>query len=195
MAKISSTAELQERCDFAKTKAIGRVIIAHATGLHEGEADRGAHEFETVTTELLAHGFCAVETVAVVGCEAPDVVGETGILAVIVEIQDCARVGNYRVDLLSVTNHRRVVQDCLHPCVIEVRNVVSVKIFEDSSVTRATAKNGEPTETRLCAFQGQEFKESRVVVHRHAPLSVVIRDVEFVVATPRAAGGLAHFNQ
>ena len=46
----------QGLCVVWVTKAVGRVVVYHAAGLHEGVANGGAYKGEATAFQVLAHG-------------------------------------------------------------------------------------------------------------------------------------------
>ena len=64
-----------------------------------------------------------------------------------------------------------------------------VEAGEGPAVALALAEDGEPAQPGLSALEHQELEEQPVVVHRHAPLLVVVGVEEGLVAHPGAAHG------
>src|SRR4051794_27913325 len=64
---------------------------------------------------------------------------------------------------------------------------LGIEAVEGSAEVLAFAQNGDPGKSGLKAVEHELFEERAVVVFRHAPLVVVIREVERVLAYPAAA--------
>jgi hypothetical protein len=64
------------------------------------------------------------------------------------------------------------------------------QLFEGGAEGFALAENGDPGESGLEALEHEEFPEGAGVGFGEAPFAVVIGEVEWVGAGPRAAGFL-----
>src|SRR5690606_8155270 len=67
------------------------------------------------------------------------------------------------------------------------RDLVEIEAVEGLAVGRALAQDGDPGEPGLRAFEHQELEETSIVVHRNAPLPIVVSEVERVLPGPGAA--------
>ena len=67
-------------------------------------------------------------------------------------------------------------------------NFLRVEMVKGAAVIFAFGENRRPAEAGLCALENQEFEERAIVVQRHAPLGVVVGEIERI-AGPRAGDG------
>ena len=148
-----------ERLDFAEAKALSRVVISHARGLSQGKANRGTHEFESVAHQLLTHDLGARGAINVAVGDRPQVVGKTGIFAALSQGKDGVGVGDDRDNLLTMTNHARVVHYRRRALITEAGDNDRVEVLEHPPIALATSKHRQPTQTRLCALQSEKFEE------------------------------------
>src|SRR5205085_5317425 len=60
-----------------------------------------------------------------------------------------------------------------------------MEVGEQPPIVRSFLEDGGPAQASLSGFEDQEFEQSLIVVHRHAPFRVMVLDVEGA-AGPRA---------
>ena len=58
--------------------------------------------------------------------------------------------------------------------------ISGIKIVEHFAIALALAKNRIPAQSGLRAFQNQKFEQHPVVVYRHTPFGVVIRNIPLI---------------
>jgi hypothetical protein len=177
-------------------EAVYQVVVDHAHGLHEGVADRGAHEGEAALPELPAHGVGlrraaghlpqalprvlfrpAAGELPDEPIEAPELPphGEQG-----------PGIPDRAADLQLVAHDPRIGQELLHPGVPVGGDPIGVEAVEGPAVVLPLSQDGEPGKAGLGAFQNQELEEPPVVVDGNAPLPVVVVAIERIVARPGA---------
>src|SRR5207247_2892190 len=86
------------------------------------------------------------------------------------DAEERARVADRALDLEAVADDAGILQQTFDARRIELGEcpVVIVALLEDRG----------PAESRLSALERQELEENAVVMHGHAPLAIVILDVE-----------------
>src|SRR5262249_21736026 len=164
-------------------KARSFVRVDHADGLHERLADRRPDESETVLLEVLAHRLRRRER--------PDVAVERAVLAT--DGEEGAGVGDRRLDLATVPNDAGIVQQTANLRRRIARDLLGVEAIEGLPVRRALAEDRRPGQPGLGALDDQAFEQPGVVVPGHAPLGIVLADVEGALgpAAGATAGGHA----
>src|SRR5207302_399316 len=121
--------------------------------------------------------------------ERPEVAVEGAELAL--HGEEGAGVADRRVDLQPVTHDGRVLEQRPAAARIEARHPPRVEAGERTAVARALAEDRRPREPRLGALEREHLEEPPLVVHRAAPLLVVIADVVRVGAGCPGAAALA----
>ena len=116
--------------------------------------------------------------------EAPDVGVEGAEL--LLDGQEGTGVADRRLDLGPVADDAGVGQELLHPGRREARHLGGVEVGEGLAVAGAALEDGGPAEAGLRPLEHQELEVGGVVVHRHAPLGVVVGD-HLVALRPLAA--------
>ena len=119
--------------------------------------------------------------------ETPDVAVEAAEL--LLHGQERAGVVDGRVDLQPIPDDPAVGQQALHLACTVAGHGLRIEAVECAAIALPPTKNRQPAQTRLRALEHQHLEEAPVIVQRHSPLLVVIRDVERVGRAPRAAGG------
>src|SRR5262249_44643305 len=71
-------------------------------------------------------------------------------------------------------------------------DLVRIEIVECRAEIVALAQDGDPGKTRLESIQHQFFVKRAMVIFRHAPFVVVIRDIDRVFAGPVTANDWLH---
>src|SRR5690606_31526591 len=118
--------------------------------------------------------------------EAPDVSIEAAEL--LLHGEEAAGVRDRGLDLLPVADDAGIGEQPLDRAAVEARDARRVEIGERAPVAVALAENRPPREARLRGFEHEELEVLPVVVHRDAPLLVVVALVRGIdVQAPRAA--------
>src|SRR5204863_5125588 len=102
-------------------------------------------------------------------------------------VQTCA----LPIYLQPVTHDGRVLEQRRAAARIEARHPPRVEAGERTAVARALAEDRRPREPRLGALEREHLEEPPLVVHRAAPLLVVVADVVRVGAGCPSAAALA----
>src|SRR6185503_3036884 len=116
--------------------------------------------------------------------EPPDVTVERAEL--LLHVEERARVRHGGFDLEAVSNDPGVVHEPCPPTRIESCHAGRIESGEGLSIVLPFAKDGAPGEPGLRALQGQELEEAEVIVHRHAPLFIVVAPHQWVRSGPGA---------
>ena len=177
------------------------MVVDHADGLHEGVADGGADEFEAAFFQVLAHrvgllgrGGNLLERFPLVlnrssADEGPDIRIETAEL--LLHGQKGLGVADRRGDFQPVPNDAFILQQLLLSGLAVFRDLGRVETVVRLSVMVPLFQDGLPAQSRLRAFEDQEFEQQPVIMHGYAPFLVVIADVVVrglsVPVQPRAA--------
>jgi hypothetical protein len=64
---------------------------------------------------------------------------------------------------------------------------LNVEACERTAEVFAFPQDREPTQTRLKALEADFFEQSRVVVHRASPFTIVVFDIQRIVTAPPTA--------
>src|SRR5918996_3141051 len=186
----------REPGDHALTVAVQRVVIEEADGLHERVADRRSHEAEPAASQVGAerarHGGLGGHRahrappalLRPPRDEAPQVLGERAVLGL--HGQERPRVPDGGLDLPAVAHDALVREEPANVPGAEAGDAPGVEARERAPVALALPQDGRPRQPGLGALEEQELEEPPVVAYGHAPLTIVILDVERV-ARPVAA--------
>src|SRR5262249_7118926 len=177
-------------------ETIGEMVVDHTDGLHKGVADRRAHEAKAAFLQSLAHGvrfrsFCRHSLASgPVGLfwPSPHKLPDIGVEAanLFLDSQEGAGVRDGGGDFQAVADDAGILQKLANFLGVVAGDALRLEVVEDFALARSFAEDRVPTETGLCTFQNEKFKQYAVIVNRHAALFVVIRDVP-AVCGPRAA--------
>ncbi len=173
------------------------MLIDHPDSLHERMADRRPDEPEPSALEVLANGIAvrrrcrdpfevqrpAAQHLAV--RELPDVIAEGA--GAVAQLEVAARVGDEGVHLEPISHDAGIAQQALALYGIVAGHRFSIEVVERGTIARALAQDGEPAQARLRALQTQHFEQMTVIMDGHAPLGIMIGDVERIRGAPRAA--------
>src|SRR5437868_7997611 len=171
------------------------MVVDEAGGLHEGVHDGGAHEGEAARLEVLrkriglrrARGNIPERPGAVAARlaahEAPDVRVEAA--EFLLHAQERLRVLHRAFDLEPVADDAGILQQLLDPGLSEARDLGRIEVRERTTVVLALGEDRGPREAGLRALEREELEEHAIVVHRPAPLTVVVGDV---LGAPEAPG-------
>ena len=173
------------------------MVVHHPCRLHERVADGGTDEAEATTLERLAHRLGdrsrsgdvlesspGVDDRRAAG-ELPQELREPG--ARLAQIEPGAGVADRGTDLQAVAHDARVFKERVDLPLAVARDALRVEAVERLGVGLALLQDGVPAQSRLRALENQHLEEPAVVANRHAPLLVVVGDVERVVVHPAAA--------
>ncbi len=120
--------------------------------------------------------------------EAPDVLREAAELPL--HLEKPLGVVDRRMHLGSVADDPLVRQQPRDAARVEPRHLLDVEAGEGPPVARAPLEDRQPREPRLGALEHEMLEEVPVVARRHAPLLVVVGEVERVLADPVATLGI-----
>ena len=142
-------------------KAVGRVVVHEAAGLHERVTDRRPDEPEAAALELLRHRLRLVGLGRYLGERAPPV--DLRLTADerpeepdrVVLSEPRARVRDRRLDLQPVADDPGVAQKLLR---IEPRHPVRLEVLEGPPVALALAQDRRPGEPGLRAFEHEHLE-------------------------------------
>jgi hypothetical protein len=173
------------------------MVVDEPAPLHERVAHRRADEAEPATFELLRHRArggrlrgdvlhppsLAVDRRSV--HERPEQLVERWSAS---RCDDGSRVLHRRADLEPVPDDRRVAEEPLDVAFGERRDGVGIEACERATVPLALAQDRGPGEAGLRSLEREHLEELPLVVHRHTPLLIVVREVQRVVERcPRAS--------
>ena len=160
------------------------MIVDHADRLHEGIANRRAHEFEAPPCQVAAqrHRFGSrngnrritffPQRVSV--NKSPDVRVETAEL--LLYVQKSFGILNRGRDLQAIANDSFVREQLLNPALIVSCDLSRVEIVESAPVILAFSQNRFPAEPGLRTFENQKLEQCPIVVNGDTPLTIVIID-------------------
>src|SRR5579884_2120247 len=166
------------------------MIVDHADGLHERITDGRSHERKAAPAQVFAQrirngrarGDVARRSPArndrASVDETPNVPIEAAEL--FAHRKQGARVGYRGEHLRAIAYDSGIAKDSLAAPFRETRDGSGFEAREQRAVPLALAKDRVPTQTGLRAFENEEFEQHPIVVRRHTPLRVVVRDGEIV---------------
>ena len=184
------------RCPVAKT--VHGVVVHEPHRLHEGIADRRAHEGEASIPEGPAEGV----RLRGPGRHLPEVhqvfwrgrpptkphKKRSKEPLSFWRPQEGPGVPHGTLHLEPVPDDPRIGQEPLNSRGPEPGHPGGIEAGEGPPVALALAEDGQPRQPGLGPLQHEELEEHAVVVDRDAPLAVVVVEVERVRADPPAAG-------
>ena len=173
--------------DLVVSKAVRHVIVHHADRLHECIADGRSHKVESALFQILAHHLghlrlrrhirnafpCVLDGNAV--HLAPQIRVERTIR--LLDIENPLRILDGRFDLEAIPYDAGISHETGNIVWRVSRDALTVKRMQRLSVVFPFFQYCQPTQTRLCAFQNQEFKQASVVMNRATPFVVMIGNV------------------
>ena len=107
--------------------------------------------------------------------------------AVLAQRDDRAGVGARGLDLGPVAHDPGVAHQALHVVVAEPRDRVGIEAGEHLAEGRALGEDGQPAQAGLERLERDPLEEGPLAVHRHAPLGVVVEEVQRMGGRPGAA--------
>src|SRR5271169_6204256 len=90
-----------------------------------------------------------------------------------------------RANFEPVANDPGIFQQRCNLRFVESGDFARIEAVESGSIGGSFFQNGNPAQTRLSAFQYQEFEEKAVIVYGHAPFFIVVSD-QMGIACPGA---------
>ena len=128
--------------------------------------------------------------------EAPNIGVEATEL--FLNIDEFSRVVDRCQDLCSVADDTFILQQRFDLPPAVARDFFRIESRKGLAIGVALAQHGVPAQAGLRPFQGQEFENCPVIMHRHAPFPVMVFDIiRFGQIDPRTAIGvvalLRHF--
>ena len=183
-------------------KAIGGVVVDHADGLHHGVHRCWADESKPCFFEGFAQGFGGFglggelsEGLVVVGDrgvidEGPDERAQGG--ARFVKIEDGASVVDRRFDLELVADNGWIVHQALEVGIGEPGNLFGIEVLEEFSIPGSFFEDGLPAQPGLGALEGEHLEDVVLAMVGHAPLGVMIFDLDRRSGPLASAGRLGH---
>src|SRR5690606_6871528 len=181
----------------AMPRTADQMVVHQPRRLHVGVADRRPHEPETALLQGPAQPVRGRRTARQVGRshrvvllwhpgdELPQELGEAA--AFPLHREEPLRIVDGALDLQAVADDPRILQQGLEAALLHSRYAIGLEAVEDLPVALPLAQDGDPGEARLRSFEDQELEQALVVAHRHAPLLVVVGDVERIRAAPGAS--------
>src|SRR3989344_2658154 len=172
------------------------MVVDHAHGLHVGIDDGRAHEAETTQFQIFRQrvGFAGVRGKAFQRApmvharspadEAPHVAVER--TEFFLHRQERPRIRDGGRYFQAIAHNAGVPEQAPDVARAEARHARGVEVRERLAVVLALAQNRDPTQARLGAFEHQKLEVLAVVVHRYAPLGVVVADIQWVGTAPTA---------
>jgi len=178
------------------------MVVHHPGRLHERVTDGGADEPKAALLQIPAHrirfgggGRNLLHRAPAVlpgrsADEPPDVAVKAAELTL--NGQERAGIRDRRIDLEPVAHDARILHQpgALFPA--EARDFVWIEAGKRLAVVFAFLEYRVPRQSRLRAFEDQEFEPQTVVMDRNAPLRVVVKDFAIIDVGPRAAS--SHFS-
>ena len=172
------------------SKAIARMIVDHANGLHERITNRRADEREAPAFQVSTYGIrnrCVAGNVAwrlpAVGDrsavnECPNILVKAADL--LLDQKKSLRIGNGRLNFKPVPNDTGVAQQALYFSCVVPGDCRRVKVIKGRPEGVTLLKNGVPTQPGLRPFKDEKFKQPSIVVYRDAPFFVMVLGQERV---------------
>src|SRR6266700_2236127 len=168
--------------DSLIAKTIRFVIVNQADCLHERVADRRAHELEPAPQEISTQRVrirgvrpqrgAALSSKRVPVDESPDIIIKTS--EFFLDRQKSPGVLNRSRDLQTVANNAFVLKQPGNFPLVVFRDSCRIEFIKSAAVVFTLSQDRLPTQSRLRAFQNQEFKQRPIVVDRDAPLTIVV---------------------
>ena len=150
------------------SKAIGRMIVDHANGLHEGITNRRADEFEAPAFQVSTHGigdrrmrghvsgrFPAIADRPSFD-ESPDILVKAA--GFLLNEKKGLRVCNGRLNFKPVPDDPGVVQQVPHFSFVVSGDDPRVKIIKSRSERVSFLQNRVPTQSGLRPFEDEKFE-------------------------------------
>src|SRR5215470_269642 len=174
-----------------------QMIVDHADSLHEGVDDGRADELETAAGKFFRnlaryrgfrrHLFGAAEIVhlRLAVEKIPEQAREAGSLLHHLEVGARGQDGTF--DLQSIAHDAGILHQPLDLLRRIAGDLGGLEVVEGAAKIIALAQYRDPGQTGLEAIENELLVERTVVVFRHAPLLVVIGDIERVLLGPGTA--------
>src|SRR5258708_4497122 len=184
---------------FGIAETLNRMVVHQPRGLHEGIADGRADEVEAAFLQILAHHvrFRSARRNSLpqppgiharfVTDKLPDVTVERAEL--LLHHEKCLGVSYRRSHLQPVADDPLIAQQLPRLSPVVARDFLGIEPVKRRSIVFALPQNRVPAKPGLCALQNQELEQHAVVMLRHTPFAVVLKNRE-IVARPCAANDL-----
>ena len=124
--------------------------------------------------------------------EGPDVGVEGARFSL--DLNKAFRIGDRRGNLSAMSDDARIRQKGVDSVLVEARDLDRVESREGLAKRLALIEHAFPREPRLKGLEDEQFEELPFVMHRYAPLLVMIGDVERIVQIAPMAAGMLHVN-
>src|SRR6476620_278950 len=175
------------------TKALERMVVDDANGLHPCVHDRGAHELETPSFQVLGN----LSGQRSLGRNRPSVTpqyfpfGERPavlpkVFSAVAHLAEHSGAGNGRFDLGARPDDGRVPEESFDVPAGEPGDGIGIEAFECLSRGFTLAKDDRLRQPGLKPFEHEHFPQRARVALRNAPLLIVIRLHERVLSSPTA---------
>src|SRR5713101_2368720 len=193
----SELGSLTEALHLAVTEAGGEVVVHHPHRLHEGIHDGRPDKAEATLDERRAHRVrlarpggeipqrAATVLLRLPTHEAPEKGAERAVS--FLEVEEGSGVANRGIHFLAIADDPRILQKLRDLLAIVAGHALGVEPVERLEETGALVQDDAPGEPGLEAIEHQLREQVPVAVERYAPLFVVIREHQRVVATRPAA--------
>src|SRR5438034_2122262 len=193
----SGLGSLTEALHLAVTEAGDEVVVHHPHSLHEGITDGRPDKAEATLDERRAHrirltrpGGEIPQRASTVLLrrpthEAPEKVAERAVA--FLEVEECPGVADRGTHFLAIADDPRILQQLRDLLAIVAGYALGVEPVERLEETGALVQDDAPGEPGLEAIEHELREQVLVAVERYAPLLVVIREHQRVVAARPAA--------
>ena len=99
--------------------------------------------------------------------------------------QELFGICDCRFDFEPVAYDARVMEETLDVLVVVTRNLRGVESMECLAVVFTLVENRLPIESCLCTLQYEKLEQGPVVMHRDAPLFIMVLDHDWTAAVGR----------
>ena len=115
----------------------------------------------------------------------PEPLGEAA--EFLLHLEERAGVDRDGFQFAAMADHAGIFHERVDLLVVEAGDLADIEVREGLSVMLTLLQDGDPGESSLRAFEDELFEELSVVADGHAPLVVVVGDIERIVSAPEAA--------
>jgi len=166
------------------------VIVHHPGRLHHRVADRRSHELESAREQISAHRIRLgrarrnlLHRPPLVNPRPPaDKAPYIFVEAVELFLNGKKRfcVADRGIDLQPIANDAGIREEPRDVTIAELRHERRLELLERASISGALAQNRVPAKARLRAFERYKLEPKPIVMHRHAPLLIVIANRQLI---------------
>src|SRR5690606_11651330 len=179
--------------ELGVTRAVEGVIHHHAGGLHQRVADGRPDEAEACLLQGLAHrlrlgseyrhlaDMRRMVDARLAADERPQPVGRRLLT------QPGTGIVTHRLQLATVADHARILQQPFDVGIVQHSQAPGVETVQNLTQIVTSAQHGKPGQPGLEGLQYQQFEQHVGIALRHAPLLIVVGDVEGIFGTPGTA--------